>query len=361
MLVLIEKNYKISVWCREIVSGLRQEARKRRLGLIMTTDISSLGGYEGNTVMIVGAETEWLNHAIKYAKKLGKHPIILSNQSASISETGVSRVAEDILGSMNEIIGLFHAKGVDVIALYAVNPASASDSYKKEAFLKSDGSSENVFINDASLSECFEEFYKSHKEKRFKGIICANDFAAISLVMHLKKSGEDISNIDIISYSDTIISNYTSPSISTVSANFKSFGQLAFMIFDSIGKGNQINGMHVFCKWDIKHRETSSAVDNSKCIDIPLCTNNPKSFYEDPELIEMMRVETLLSECDNIDREIVSKVLAGKKTSEIAELCFLTESALKYRINKMKKICFVDTRSELRNFLCRYISKELIK
>ena len=34
---------------------------------------------------------------------IGKHPILLSNQSKSYSESGVSRVTEDIFGSMKEL------------------------------------------------------------------------------------------------------------------------------------------------------------------------------------------------------------------------------------------------------------------
>ena len=161
MLVIIEENYKISVWCREIVEGLKSEARKKRVSLTFTTDIDEIeSASDDGTVFIVGSETEWLNLASKKAKASGKHPIILSNQSESALEYGVSRVTEDIYGSMSEIMTLFSSKGHIRTALYAFNPDSASDSFKKEAFLRSGGKVDTVFENNGSLDECFARFYE---------------------------------------------------------------------------------------------------------------------------------------------------------------------------------------------------------
>lgn len=356
MLVIIEENYKISVWCREIVDGLKSEARKKRASLTLSTDIDDIIRNEGDScVFIVGAETEWLNSAANLVKKSGKHPIILSNQSESDQENGVSRVTEDILGSMSDIMSLFSAKNHTKVALYAHNPDSASDCFKKESFLKAGGQEEDVFQNLGSLEDCFQTFYKNHKEKRYSGIVCTNDFAAISLIRHLHNMDENICGIDVISYSNTLIARCTSPAVSTVKANFKSFGQLAFMIADCIGKGENISGIRIFCDWEIIHRETSSPALTDVNAETKAVSTRSGSFYGDRELMEMMCVEKLLSECDETDIDIIESILGGKKTSEIQESCYLTETAVKYRIKKMKDICHCSSREELKNFLSENI------
>ncbi len=357
MLVVIEESYKITVWCREILDGLRQEARKKRISLILSTNKDDIGrNSDDSCVMIVGAETDWLNSAALQAKKCGKHPIILSNQSESDRQNGVSRVTEDISGSMSEIMSLFAAKGLDRVALYAHNPDSASDSFKKEAFLRLGGHVEDVFSNCGSLSDCFDEFYEKFKKKGYGGIVCTNDFAAISLIRHLESAGADVEKIDIISYSDTLISKCTSPAVSTVKANFKSFGQLAFMIVDCIAKGNGIRGIHIFCDWEIIHRKTSSPPTCRLPREAASASESSSSFYCDSELIEMLKIETLLSECDETDLSILEAILCGKKTAEIESSCYLTETAVKYRIKKMKDYCGVSSREELRLFLSRYVA-----
>lgn len=356
MLVVVEESYKVTVWCREILDGLRQEARKKRVSLTLSTAIEDIEqNTEDSCIIIVGAETEWLNNAAILAKRNGKHPIILSNQSENDLQNGVSRVTEDISGSMSEIMSLFAARNCKNVALYAQNPDSASDSFKREAFLQSGGLAEDVFTNDGSLSDCFDRFYTRHKEKRYGGIVCANDFAAISLIRHLNYVNEDIGKIDIISYSDTLISRCTSPAVSTVKANLKSFGQHAFMIVDCISKSKNVSGIRILCSWEIIHRETSSSV-TEKIYTEPRSTGKRLGrFYGDSELMEMLKIETLLSECDETDLEMVRLILDGKKTAEIENVCYLTETAVKYRIKKMKEICNCETRTELCHFLKNYI------
>lgn len=361
MLVIIEENYKISVWCREIVEGLQKEARKKRTSLTLSSDIDDVERDESDTVMIIGAETEWLNIAVKSAKIAGKHPIILSNQSDSEIGSGVSRVTEDIFGSMNEIMSIFTTKGYTNVALYAHNPDSASDNFKKEAFLRSGGKEDDIFINDGSLEECFDNFCAKHNTKSYRGIVCANDFAAISLIRHMKDRGEDTNGIDIISYSNTIIARCTSPAVSTVKANFTRFGQLAFMIADCIAKGDGIRGIRIFCDWEIIHRETSSPAEAPAAGTLTQAPQSFGSFYGDEELMEMMRVETLLSECDETDLEIVDAILRGKKTAEIELVCFLTETAVKYRIKKMKDICHAESRTHLKEILSKYLTSGIDK
>lgn len=357
MLVIIEENYKISVWCREITDGLRKEARKKRITLTLCSDINdaSIENSE-KTVIIIGSETEWLNSTVHKALSLGKHPIILSNQSEGDFGRGVSRVTDDIFGSMGEIMSLFSAKGYNKTALYACNPDSASDSFKKEAFLKSGGSIDDIFSNEGSLDLCFSRFYEKHKETGYGGIVCANDFAAISLIRHLKDHGEILDNIDIISYSDTLISKCTSPAVSSVSASFKSFGHLAFMIADCIGKGENISGIRVLCDWEIKHRETSSPVAHTPMENNLQSSEKSGSFYSDPALMEMMRIEDLLSQCDQTDVAIINSIIKGKTTAEIELSCFLAETAVKYRIKKMKEICHAESRAELREIFSKYLS-----
>lgn len=362
MLIIVEENYAISVWCREILDGLRSEARKKRITLNFAQDIEeSLLKDDEKAVMIVGAETEWINQTAHKVKHLGKHPIILSNQHEESFGKGVSRVTDDILGSMTEIMSIFAAKGHGQIALFACNPYSASDCFKRESFLKLGGNEEDVFLNLGSLEQCFDRFYEKHEKSPYGGIVCANDFAAISLVRHLSDAEQSIKTTDIISYSDTLIAKCTFPAVSTVSASYKNFGNLAFMITDCIEKSESISEIKIMCNWEIKHRETSSPVSIISPKEDYRANEQQANFYDDPHLMEMMRIETLLSQCDETDVAIVDAILKGKTTLEIETSCFIRETAVKYRIKKMKEICNAKSRSELRTILSKYLASDISK
>lgn len=358
MLVVIEESYKITVWCREIIDGLRQEARKKRVNLTFSSDLDDIFGQNGEkAVILVGSETDWLKLAVAKVKSAGKHPIVLSNQSDSALGGGVSQVTEDIEGSMKEICEYFAQKDKNRIALYAANPASASDEYRRQAFLSFGGKSEDIFSNEGSLALCFEDFLKSYEAKGYDGIICTNDFAAISLYRHMREIDKRLDGVEMISYSNTLISHCFSPSVSSVRANYGDFGQMAFMIADCLSKSEVINGIRIFGKWEIVHRETSTPLSSASLIVEEPSSPSAHSgrFYEDSELLEMVRLENMLSECDSSDIDILKMIIDEKKLSEIEENSFLTETAIKYRIRKMKELCRVESRSQLRELLTKYI------
>jgi DNA-binding NarL/FixJ family response regulator len=127
------------------------------------------------------------------------------------------------------------------------------------------------------------------------------------------------------------------------------------MIVDCISKGENISGIRILCNWDIIHRGTSSLIQNEFNFENQYSHSNSGCFYEDSELMEMMRVETLLSSSDKTDLEIIEAILCGKETAEIEESCFLTETSVKYRIKKMKEICLVNSRAELKALLSNYL------
>ena len=68
-------------------------------------------------------------------------------------------------------------------------------------------------------------------------------------------------------------------------------------------------------------------------------------------------VATLASqlEAEDLDRRIIGLLLEGAAYERISEECFLTESAIKYRVKKMVKICHVKGRAELTGLLRRYL------
>ncbi len=49
------------------------------------------------------------------------------------------------------------------------------------------------FYNHGSLADCFETF--ENAEEKPDGVICLNDYAAVSLVKHLKSKGEELPKI----------------------------------------------------------------------------------------------------------------------------------------------------------------------
>ena len=78
-------------------------------------------------------------------------------------------------------------------------------------------------------------------------------------------------------------------------------------------------------------------------------------FYEDDEINEMMLLEKLLYESEELDRQIIQRLLAGDSYEQIAEKSYLTVSTVKYRVKKMVSLCRLENRTQLLNLLRSYI------
>ena len=359
MFVIVEASFSTTIWCRRIMNGLRCEARKKRINLNVVHSESGILSDPAGQVIVVGADEEWLRHTITLIRQKGKHPIILGNVTQGFYGEGVSSVSADAKGSMGAICSYLEKADRSSPALFAINPNSLSDKCRQEAFIAFGGNEKNIFLNEGSLEECFARFYEKHRKTPYRSVICANDFAAISLIRHLKEHNADIDSIFIISYSNTLISHCFSPSVSTVMMNFESFGQLAFMIIDCLNKSDSLSGIHMQSTWQILHRETTDILPLSDIANPePTNVSSDDGFYSDPELSDMMRIEPLLTESDTTDLQILSAILDEKKLTEIEGICFLTETAVKYRIKKMKDICLVDSRVALKSLLDKYLPEK---
>lgn len=353
MIVISEPAYALSGWYEQIVAGLKAQARKKRVTLSFCSDISEIN-QSGGCIFVIGSSYSWLNAAVTSLCRSGIHPIVLSNQPHRSFLCRYSYVSADISLSVGYILGALRASNKDKIALYGVNSGSLSDISRTEAFAHECGY-DAVFYNNGSLSACFDDFYESFKKLNYNAVICANDYAAVSLINHLKSVGEDVSRLPIVSYSNTLLSSCCTPSVTSVSLNYDEFGAAAFMICECVEKDPRLTGMNISVDWQIFFRESSPRFECASDIQTEEpCAQTDDPFYEDSELVEMMRVEKLLSRCDKTDIAVLCGLMNGHTAEKIAEDCFLAETALKYRLKKMKENGGVPTRTALCALLRKY-------
>mgnify|MGYP005755143677 FL=1 len=348
MIVISEPAYTVSNWYAQIVAGLKSQARKKRLPLHFYSNMQS-AGQSGGCVFIIGSSYSWLYDAVADAHQFGCHPILLNNQPHRSFPGKYSYVSADISLSVSYILQLLTQAGKHEIALYGINPASVADISRKETFAAQRGHAD-IYYNRTSFLQCFDSFFQKAQEKQYDAVICANDYAAISLIYHLKTLGYNTERLSVISYSNTLLAQRCNSSVSSIELHYEKFGQAAMMISENIEKDPYLTGMNVFVDWKLVFRDTALESEMQKQISFSSQTDvsRPQDLlFADKELIEMMRLENLLLHCDETDMRILHLLCTGTSLYKIAEVCYLTENALKYRIKKMKEICDVPSKTDL--------------
>lgn len=353
---IVEERYRDYQWCRNSLKSLLDEVKKRRLSIEEVPRIEDISPEDVSPVVFVlGATSEWTENTIHNASLHHVCPISMSTRGLSAIGDTFSAVSMDINGCINLGVNYLRSLGRERIALYGVNRDSTSDPYKALVFSRIFGSDDNVFYIDTDYAAMFEKLRSRLPE--YDSIICCNDYAAVSLVTKLKSIGVNpTKDVYVVAIGDAYISRLCQPSLTTVSDDYEHFGTAAMSIYGIMRRQEFISSMDIRLKTILHVRETTG---NEPYVPIEMQTAPPAKdhnlFFADEEVSHLHRLERLFNECDETDFQIIESFMQNNTYAYIAEQCYISETTAKYRIGKMKDICGVSSRAELREYLCRLL------
>ncbi|MDF2926583.1 MAG: hypothetical protein K0R57_5497 [Paenibacillaceae bacterium] len=357
--IVVEPEYEQSIWCMSILDGLYQALRhKRMLYMEMPIEQIPVSGKEPSAVIVIGSSPGWLNNAVHVCQMRRQKPVVLSNQPHRSFQGEYSYVCLDMMQSMQYLAGYLRDRKRRSTALYGIHMHSLADRDRLESYRTWFGADdESVFWNHNSLEACFEQF-AAHAHL-FDSVICANDFAAISLVKRLEQLEIPSSDLLIISYSGASLTSMYRSKLLLVTMNFKDFGSAAVAVCNAMLKNPAISSMNVKVKWnmDLEPGDWGYALQPAGT-DALTSASGEERIYDDPELMRMMQVEHLLSRADPTDRVILKELMRGRPYEEIAGTCYLSLHSIKYRTKKMMADCGASSKKELVARLKEYIEDE---
>lgn len=351
--ILIDSKYSESLWCKSLYDSLTERLRQKRIPFCEVFDNIDK---ELETIFVIASDREWTISAITQLNQNGIKPILICNQTEKLSGCIYSCVCSDINASMKNLLDTLKTKDKSRIALYGINTDSISDISRVDSLLNWRGEyfeTMKIFNNNGSLQNCFDEFYGHIDE--FDAAICANDFAAVSLVRNLKKtSPEKLEDFYIISCVKTQISSYYCKHILSLNMNFDQYGKAAVYVYNALKKHPYLSGITTRVLWSLDSTDISG---DRKNVSLNLISSED-AFYEDKELNEMLIVDRILKSSDDVETKIINSLLNGSTYEQIAENCFLTVGAVKYRINKIVSDSGAKDKEEIISLLKKYIYQE---
>lgn len=348
--ILLDSKYSESLWCKSLYQSLVETLRKNRISFCEIFD-----KVDDNTdaVFIIASDRKWTVSAITQLNQKGIKPILICNEAEKLTGCIYSCVCSDISASMKNLLDTLKAKGKTRIALYGINSESISDTARADSlFGWKDGEFETmqVFNNNGSLKNCFEEFLKV--VDNFDAAVCANDFAAVSLVRNLQEVlPEKLKDLCIISCAQTKISSFYRDRVLSLNMNFEEYGKAAVYVYNALKKHDYLSEMTVKVLWSLEN-DAPKTEPKEFALDI---SPSEDAFYEDTELAEMLIVDKLLQNRDDTERKIIESLLAGETTEQIADNCFLTVGGVKYHIKKIINDCGAADKNQVVSLLKKYI------
>lgn len=357
--LLGEPGYTTSNWYKHIIDGILAEKRTKRFNIIMIDSIKETENRSlevDDAILLVGSNLNWLESIIDACKqRFNKNIIVLGNFERQLKGKNYSIVSSDISADIYNLYAYLVSYDKTKIAMYGINPNSASDIYRKNCFIKYCGHNNDIYFNNANLQECYKNFILNIE--KYDAVICANDYSAISLVRAL--NNDNIEAPFIVSCGETKLAKTFKPSITNLRTSYKDFGKAAINVYKVLQKD--------FPTSNVKLELASCIIPGDSTNNLPVQTTSfnetastiittNDSFYSDNEVSEMLKVEKLLNLCDKTEFDMLLSLIKGMTYFEIAEKYHMSVNGVKYKLNKFFELCGVDSKTEFITLIKKYIN-----
>lgn len=357
--IIGEPNYSVSSWYNLILNGILNEKRSKRFNTVIIDSVEEIYNFRQNcddVIIVIGSSLSWLEPIIDASEKIfGKNIIVLGNFERRLHNRQYSIVASDIAKDVTNIYTYLTSYRKERIAMYGTNPNSASDDYRIKVFSECGGKTEDIYINNANLKECFDTFFPNIS--KYDAVLCANDYCAVSLINHLKSNNTSLPFI--ASCGDTMLARVFSPTVTNLKTNYADFGKAAVNVYKMLQKDIKISSLKVSLVSTIVPGDTTNNLLPKSHTEAPKkCSNRSfvnDCFYSDTEVAEMLRIEKVLNACDNFDYDFLCCLINGMTYSEIAEKFNISVNGAKYKLKKLFEICCVSSKSEFLQLVNKYI------
>lgn len=351
--------FQQSVWHTYILNGLLDEKRIHRFSIVMLESGKELNNFTiafDDFLMIIGSDNAGLKKIdYNHVQKFGNRIIVLGSCERNLSGFTYSSVIHDDARDLTNLYLYLTENGKRNIALYGIYPNSSSDLMRVKSFCQLNKNHDDIFYNNGNLKECFNQFYD--KINKYDGIICANDYCAISLIIHLREKKNKLPYI--VSCSESMIGEIFSPRITNLKTNYHTFAKVGIRIAKNLLKNDKINTINVYFSKEIIPRESTNMAPvkhlNYSEFNIVKNIEEDNSFYEDSEVAEMVNFEMLMNSLDDSGKKIFELLCNKESYSAIAEKLFMSVNGVKYRVQKMFSMLGVTTRADFAQFIDKYI------
>lgn len=326
--VLVEPGYDYTHWAQMYLTGIREEAH--RFGL----DVETVSQEQNicKAIIVLGSSTPWLDTcitrlddcSISYVLAGAPPPGRLCSFSMPDYEEAIKRFSHIVKGT-----------GGRKPALFASHPVSAADAQKREAF-------ERICTGGLIMENQGDLLLSAHMLSRsvneIEAILCVNDVSAMILRRILSRYKQ---KPPIYTFGDQYLPD--NELITVFKMDLVQAGRQALHIVRQLEKHPTFRQ----CIWiPCESMKIQSAKKRMRTMDDSTALT-AMNFYQDPQVPEVFRLKALLSSMDNLDFDILSELLLGKRYVDISDALHTTDSTIKYRLKRMMHNANVSSRDEL--------------
>ena len=370
LVIMTDPDYTDTTWCRQTVRGLLAEAGRtppqrfvaRRSGAWADWD----DGVDGNRRILSCSAPRWPGSRTFSRLSRENIQVVLVSLQSPAGTCGISTVLMDHERATHALLAYLSGLGRQSIALCGINPNSSADRLKESAFRafwpdsEQKAVQERIYYNYASVSACCSQFCCQLKPP-CDAVICANDVVAIALIRQLEERGICVPrDLLLASFGGTLLGRLNRIPLTTASLDHTELGRQAFAACQYLEDNPSVLSVSVKvgCQLVIRASTGDLAPQTSdgSFAQSETLTVAPIDFYDDPDVQDILAMESFIGRCDELDLQILAGLLRHQTYAALSEDLFLAENALKYRLRRMLDWLGLANRQMLLEHLSAYLS-----
>lgn len=344
----IEPGYENRYWLRNIYDGFCSEATASKKIVKNITSIQRKG--EGEPVAIIGTESEWLERAVRDLSSANYRPVLISAGSVPAKKMLCSNVCFDLYESVSNCIHYLVGTGRTRIAALGFRDLDFCDKIKQKAFEEVTAELGLPGCDCVPLDDAHIEDFTSNLHifvGKYDAVICSNDTLAVFLTKRMGECGYDVPrSLYVIGMGNSSIGRNITVPLTSVLLDYSKLGKQAVRLCKYLSANPGIFRAVSYIKSELVIRDSTDNIPFSPESEKPIVGSGGDEVYKNPELAEILEIESFLQDCDDTDREIIKLMLKGLTYDEIASKLFIHIRTLSYRKTKMLRRLGVSTREE---------------
>lgn len=373
--IYVDPPYKDSLWCKQTLRGISDEATKKRYNIkmletdnIYEADLDAFFGEEDRILIVLATSVNQSQKFNDYFNAHGVHLLYVNHQSTN-DAFRCSNILVDYQYSMKKITSYLEGCGRKRIALYGINPDSSTDLIKQRYFEERNkqitpyGNGTNIFFrifdNDQSPTlDCFEQFRMN--VEFYDAVICVNDLVAKLLINDLQQIGVRVpEDLYIVSFGDYILAQIGNPTITAVTIDHEHLGRQAVYTYSYLKKIS--NDVYITAKVapnltigeSTNGTEYSKSAHNGTDRDMIECSAN---FFKHPQIQSIITFENMLTKCDKLDMQILIGIMNRMTYIQLSDSLFVSENVISYRVKRLCKLAELPSKCKLAETANRFLS-----
>lgn len=341
--ILVESGYEKNNRAEKILNGIISSAKKRHEDWTVYQSVNDAKGDEGVIILISQSEA-WTSGAVKALSGLGIHPLLFGFEGMDTG-CGYSSISPAYTKSAYNLARYAASFGGKNFAILGYNKDSLPDRLKYTGIrqaLTEAGAKYKVFENRGSIAKCIDSLLNCQED--FSDLIFCNGNTAVALYSGNREflEGKRIYSCSALRICD--------------------FFDLPCPVckIDYFTAGTELTRLCVFLKKEESPSPCIMSVDmymdfpHSAEDTVHPINNTEIDFWADTELLDMERLDGMLSECDETDLAILSGIIAGETYEKSAEKLFISTNTVKYRIKKLLELSRTESRKDLISLIQKF-------